>query len=311
MTIPDYQTLMLPVLRLAADKEQSILGIIDSLADKFNLTEEERAETVGSGSQTLLSNRAHWAKTYLVKAGLLEQPRRGRFVATKRGREILATRPERIDNSILMSEGSFSQFIQREQTSPSPGTETISAAAVQTSVTTNQSPEDLLEAAQRSINVGVANDALIRILQNSPAFFERLIIDLLVAMGYGGSHANAARNLGRSGDGGVDGVIDADPLGINQLYVQAKRYAPENSIGRPVVQGFVGSLVGYRANVGVFVTTSSFAGPAREYVKALPQRVILIDGKQLVDLMMPHKIGVRVKRSVDIFEIDENVFVDE
>lgn len=310
MTIPDYQTLMLPLLRLAAEGEKRVAEVEQRIADDLGLTQDERDELLPSGRQRVLHNRIHWAKFYMTKAGLLASPARGRFVATEDGKAILATDPDRIDVKLLLQRPDFREFYKNTNGSDADAGE---AAKVQTShpETDVTTPEEQIEAAYQAVLTALRADLLDRIGQNSPAFFEGLIVDLLVAMGYGGSHKNAAAQLGRSGDGGVDGVVNEDRLGLDRVYVQAKRYAPLNSIGRPDVQAFVGSLVGLGATKGVFVTTSTFSPQARDFVKHLSQRIILIDGRHLADLMIEHGVGVRVSRAIEFKRLDEDFFSEE
>lgn len=309
MTIPDYQTLMLPVLRLAAEGEQKVADVVDRVADEFGLSAEERQTMLASGRQRVLHNRIHWAKFYMSKAGLLASPGRGRFVATQVGRDVLSTNPDRIDVALLLKQPSFRDFY-RSQGGSGSGVSDVAApnGALKPETAT---PEDQIESAYQAFHAGLRADLLDRIAKNSPDFFEKLIIELLVAMGYGGSHKSAATQLGRSGDGGVDGVINEDRLGLDRLYVQAKRYVAGSSVGRPDVQGFVGSLVGLGAAKGVFVTTSTFSAQAREFVKHLSQRVILIDGVSLADLMIEHGVGVRTSRSIEFKRLDEDFFAEE
>lgn len=307
MSIPDYQSLMLPVLRLAAEGEKRVADVADRIADEVGLTNEEREELLPSGRQRILHNRIHWAKFYMSKAGMISSPARGRFVATDAGKALLATNPARIDVALLMREPAFREFYRNEGQATSVE-EAIQTAELSSTATT---PEERVDAAYRSLIAALRAELLERIVQNSPAFFEQLIVDLLVAMGYGGSHKNAAEQLGRSGDGGVDGVINEDRLGLDRIYVQAKRYAPGNQVGRPEVNAFVGSLVGLGATKGVFVTTSTFSQPAKDFVKHLAQRVILIDGMELADLMVEHNVGVRSYRVVEFKRLDEDFFAEE
>lgn len=301
---------MLPVLRFAAEGEKRVADVENRIADEFNLTQEEREELLPSGRQRILHNRIHWAKFYMSKAGLIASPARGRFVATEAGRALLAERPARIDVDLLLKSPGFREFYKggaeaAEKTGTSDPTDgTLTDALPST-------PEEQIEAAFRSVQLALRAELLERIVQNSPTFFEQLIVDLLVAMGYGGSHKNAAAQLGRSGDGGVDGVVNEDPLGLDRVYVQAKRYAETNTVGRPDVQAFVGSLVGLGATKGVFVTTSTFSSQARDFVKHLTQRVILIDGQRLADLMIEHGVGVRVSRALEFKRLDEDFFAEE
>ncbi|WP_424579370.1 restriction endonuclease [Bradyrhizobium sp. USDA 241] len=290
MAIPDYQTLMLPVLQLASEGEQRVADVVDLLADRLGLTEEERQKLLPSGRQRVLHNRIHWAKFYLTKASFLTSPGRGRFAATQAGRELLAEKPARIDVSVLMRQPEFREFYRNEGGGASSTAATSAPSSTGSDATT---PEEQIEAAYQTLEGTLRADLLDRIAKNSPAFFEQLIVELLVAMGYGGSHKNAAAQLGRSGDGGVDGVINEDRLGLDRVYIQAKRYSAGNAVGRPDVQAFVGSLVGLGASKGVFVTTSTFSAQARDFVKHLSQRVVLLDGANLADLMIEHGIGVR------------------
>jgi restriction system protein len=308
MTIPDYQTLMLPVLRLAAERETRVADVSDRIADDLGLTQTERDELLPSGRQRLLHNRIHWAKFYMSKAGMIASPARGRFVATDKGKALLATSPERIDVALLMQEPEFREFYRNEGATREENG--FPAKPVQ-DASARTTPEEQIDAAYASLQAALRDELLQRILSNSPAFFEQLIVDLLVAMGYGGSHKDAAAQLGRSGDGGVDGIVNEDRLGLDRIYIQAKRYAPGNPVGRPDVNGFVGSLVGLGATKGVFVTTSTFSQPALDYVKHLAQRVILIDGQELADLMIEHGVGVRSYRTVEFKRLDEDFFGEE
>lgn len=304
LSIPDYQTLMLPVLRLAAEGETRVPLAAEKIADQFKLSEEEREEILPSGRQRILHNRIHWAKLYMTRAGLIESPKRGLFRISAEGKALLAKNPANIDNDTLKAYPSFVEFQQGSANGQAKDEKPVVKAAAASSAT----PEEQIDAAQAVLHSALSGDVLQRILDNSPAFFEFLIVDLLVAMGYGGTHENAALKLGKSGDNGVDGVIDEDRLGLDRIYVQAKRYAPHNSVQRPEVQGFVGSLVGFGATKGVFVTTSTFSAGARQYADQIPQRIILIDGARLTDLMIEHDVGVRASRVVKIKRIDEDFF---
>ncbi|TPL76252.1 restriction endonuclease [Mesorhizobium sp. B2-3-13] len=311
MSIPDYQSLMLPVLRLSAEGEKRVADVENRIADEFNLTQEEREELLPSGRQRILHNRIHWAKFYMSKAGLIASPARGRFVATEAGRALLATKPARIDVDLLLNSPNFREFYKVGAEAAEKTGTSNSADITLTDAASPSTPEEQIEAAFRSVQLALRAELLERIVQNSPGFFEHLIVDLLVAMGYGGSHKNAAAQLGRSGDGGVDGVVNEDPLGLDRVYVQAKRYAETNTVGRPDVQAFVGSLVGLGATKGVFVTTSIFSSQARDFVKHLTQRVILIDGQRLADLMIEHGVGVRLSRALEFKRLDEDFFAEE
>jgi restriction system protein len=304
MSIPDYQSLMLPVLKIASKGETSVPLAEAEIAAAFALSQEERDQMLPSGKQRVLHNRIHWAKFYLTKAGCLESPRRGRFLATPAGRALLASPPAKLDTQFLLTVPAFREFYQAEQADEGLRQTEPSTARTAT-------PEEVIDAAFISSQAVLRAELLDRILQNSPSFFEGLIVELLVAMKYGGSHRDAAAQLGRSGDGGVDGVINEDVLGLDRVYVQAKRHAPGNSIGRPEVQAFVGSLVGFGASKGVFVTTASFSAQASAFVTRIPQRVILINGKRLTELMVEHGVGVRTSQIVEFKRLDEDFFSEE
>ena len=251
MSIPDYATLMLPLLKLAALGETRVLEAEKQMGEEFGLTPEERAQLLPSGKQRILHNRAHWAKFYLMKAGLVKFPSRGTFVATEAGRALLAQNPSRIDIDLLRQYPSFEEFYRVDHADTE---QVIPASAVVPSVPSAVSPstpQEQIEKAVLTIQSALRSELLQRISQNTPAFFEELIIDLLVKMGYGGSRPEAAKQLGRSGDGGVDGVINEDRLGLDRIYLQAKRYSDGNVVGRPEIQKFLGSLVGMGAAKGV------------------------------------------------------------
>lgn len=304
MSIPDYQSLMLPVLQIAAKGETSVPLAEAEIASVFALSQGERDQMLPSGKQRLLHNRIHWAKFYLTKAGYLQSPKRGRFVITPAGSALLANPPAKLDTQHLLSVPAFREFYRTDQPE-----EPVGQTAQGTTPTAT--PEEVIEAAFNTTQAALRTELLDRILQNGPSFFEGLIVELLVAMGYGGSHRNAAEQLGRTGDGGVDGVINEDVLGLDRVYVQAKRYGPGTSVGRPDVQAFTGSLVGLGATKGVFVTTSTFSLQATEFAARIPQRVILIDGRRLTELMIEHGVGVRSSRVLEFKRIDEDFFVEE
>lgn len=306
MPIPDYQTLMLPVLAFAANGETRVPAAAAVIADQLGLTEDEREEMLPSGKQRLLHNRVHWAKFYMTKAGLIDSPKRGVFVASAAGKALLVTKPHRIDVDTLKTYPAFSGYYSQFTANAEPD----QAPAAESAKVSPATPEEQIDAAHSVLTTALKSDLLQRVLEQSPSFFERLIVELLVAMGYGGSHDDAARQLGKSGDGGIDGVIDEDRLGLDRIYVQAKRYS-NSAVGRPEIQGFVGSLVGRGANKGVFVTTSTFSKQAIDYAKALQQRVILIDGVHLTELMIECGVGVRVSRVVEVKRVDEDFFTDE
>jgi restriction system protein len=303
MAIPDYQSLMLPVLTLAAQGETRVPLAAEAIADDLGLSAGEREEFLPSGKQRILHNRIHWAKFYMTKAGLIRSPKRGVFAATEAGQALLLAKPAKIDVETLKTFPEFNEFYDASNSQTEANVQAepkIAASAI--------TPEEQIEAAHSTINAALKSELLTRLLEQTPTFFEVVIVDLLVAMGYGGTHENAALRLGKSGDGGIDGIIDEDRLGLDRIYVQAKRYALDSGIGRPAIQGFVGSLVGFGASKGVFVTTSSFSQHAVDYVSGLQQRVILIDGSRLAELMIEFGVGVRVSRTVEVKRLDEDFF---
>ncbi len=309
---------MLPMLRFAADRqEHSLREAIEGLTVVFWLTQTEQKLLLLSRLQPIFDNHVSWARSYMKQAGLLESPRRGYFRITQRGLDVLAKNPSKIDLSFLSLYREFVKFRSLRKHSngaleePEPSKETPAEPLEIVEQKAGRTPEEIVEEAYIETQATLRAELLERILQNSPHAFESLIIDLLVAMGYGGSRRNAARQLGRSGDGGVDGVINEDALGLDRVYVQAKRYGKGSSVGRPEVQAFVGSLVGLGANKGIFVTTSTFSSQAVDFVSRIPQRVILIDGKRLTELMIEHSVGVRSSRVIEFKRVDEDFFTEE
>ncbi|MET4488801.1 restriction endonuclease [Bradyrhizobium sp. LA7.1] len=303
VAIPDYQSLMLPVLRAARDGEVRIGAVVQTLADNLGLSEEARTTLLPSGQQTAFGNRVHWAKTYLAKAGLVENTRRGHFRITPRGSEVLATQPTRVDTRFLNQFEEFRQFVSRTTSS-----EDDNVAGLRPDEGADKTPDEIMRAANRRIEAALAQDLLDRVCAAPPAFFERLILNLLRAMGYGGSGAEAGRALGRSGDDGVDGVIDQDSLGLDRVYIQAKRYAPGSSVGPAAIRDFFGSLDRHKAAKGVFVTTSSFTASARETADYLSKRIVLIDGEYLTRLMIRCNIGCRIEETLYVKKMDEDFF---
>jgi restriction system protein len=311
MPIPDYETLMLPVLKAAVGGEVAIRDCVAALSDRFGLTEEEREARLPSGKQTTFANRVHWARTYLSQAGLVEPTRRGHFRITDRGRAVLAENPVRVDNKLLLRFPEFESFKRRRNTDEAGDT---AGSVVTTPMPTEgvrATPEELIAAAHQEITEELQSALLRRILSARPEFFEDLVVDLLLAMGYGGSRADAGQRVGRTGDGGIDGIINEDPLGLDVVYVQAKRYGPDNTIGIEKVREFAGSLVERGASKGVFVTTSQFVASAKSFVSRIPQRLILIDGAELTRLMVRYGVGVRVERTIEIKRLDLGYFGEQ
>jgi restriction system protein len=297
---------MRPVLAFAADGvEKSIATAVDAVADGFNLSADERSQLLPSGKQTTLRNRVQWACTFLDKAGAIERTRRGFFRITERGRMLLQQNAQRIDNRVLAQFPEFVAF--RASRSEDGQGETVRPATSEIPDSTT-TPDDAITLAEDAISSELRRQLLDRIRELSPVFFEGLVVDLIVAMGYGGTRASVVRRLGRSGDEGIDGVVNEDPLGLDVVYIQAKRYAPDNTIGRERIQQFAGALVGQGASKGVFVTTSSFSRGAVEYAQRVPQRIILVDGSELARLMVQYGVGVRTERTIEIKRIDADYF---
>ena len=306
MPVPDYQTLMRPVLARTAGGEQTAASIRDGIISEFDLTPEDLEERLPSGRDTTLRNRVGWAITYLYRAGLLERPRRSVYRITPRGESVLADHPDRVDNAVLDTFQEFQDFRSRDKASVSSSRATHPTpeqVALKLDVAT---PEERAAAAYRELRSALASELLDRVMEQSPDFFEQVVLDVLQAMGYGGSRADAADKLGRTGDQGIDGVIREDKLGLDLIYIQAKRWA--NTVGRPDIQRFVGALHGQRAAKGVFITTSSFSREAVDYADNVTPRVILVDGPELAVLMMDHDVGVSVATRYEIKRIDLDYF---
>jgi restriction system protein len=300
---------MLPVLKLASDgREHRFRDAVEQLASEFGLSDAERAELLPSGNQPIFDNRVGWARSYLKQAGLLHSPKRGVFQVSEPGKALLAENPRRIDAALLERYEAFRAFRSRRrdagdveplaevpQSRPEPATD--------------QTPEDALASAYQKLRKNLEGELLDQVRASSPAFFERLVIDLLVAMGYGGSRLDAGRAIGRSGDEGIDGIIKEDRLGLDAIYVQAKRW--DSTVGRPEIQKFAGALQGQRANKGVFITTSDFSREAHDYVNAINAKIILIDGRRLAQLMVDHNVGVASIGTYELKRVDSDYFEGE
>jgi restriction system protein len=310
--IPDYQSLMRPVLVCAAAGETRIGDTVDKLADQLGLTPEERAELLPSGKQTRFANRVNWAKAYLAKAGLVENTRRGYFRITPRGQAALADAAATINNAYLDQFKEFQDF--KAKVNEADGAASGSTAALQPvsapfgAPVDTETPDEALRKAHAAITGALAADLLDRVRKAPPAFFEKLIVELLLAMGYGGTSEEAGRALGQSGDDGVDGVIDQDPLGVDQIFVQAKRYAEGNNIGAGAIRDFYGALSLKKAHKGIFVTTSAFSQPAIDTARGLGSRIVLIDGLQLSRLMIRYNVGCRDEDVLHLKKVDEDFF---
>jgi restriction system protein len=301
MPIPDYQQFMLPLMQFASNgQEFRLSAAIDAVADQLGLSASDRAEPLPSGTQTKVVNRVSWACIYLAKAGLLDRISRGNYRISEAGRQLLSRKPAQIDNKVLSQYPAFNEFkslratkgkAERELDEDDNGTDT---------------PEDLVEKGYAQLRRALASDLLEKVKHCSPRFFERLVVDLLVAMGYGGTRRDAGKAVGQVGDGGIDGIIKEDKLGLDAVYIQAKRW--EGPVGRPVAQGFSGSLDGHRARKGVLITTSRFTDDAREYVERIEKKIVLIDGEELAQLMIDHGIGVADMATYALKRVDADYF---
>ena len=301
MPIPDYQTLMLPLLKFAADqKEHSIQEAIKSLTEQFKLTEEEKREMLPSGQQEIFFNRVGWARTYLKKAELLSSPKRGIFVITDRGKKLLASNPNKIDNKLLTSFEEFRQFRKRKSELDEDA---------ESNINQNKTPEEAFELAYENLRTELSAEILEHLKRSDPTLFEKIVIEVLVQMGYGGSLKDAGRAIGKSGDEGIDGIIKEDRLGLDIIYVQAKRW--EATVGRPEIQKFAGALQGQRAKKGIFITTSNFSKDAIDFASKIESKIILIDGDQLTEYMIDFNVGVTTTSKYELKKIDLDYFVEE
>jgi restriction system protein len=297
---------MLPLLRLVADKkEHKYRDLIESLAISFKITDEERKELLASGNQAIFDNRVGWAKTYLKKAGLLDSPKRATFVISQMGIDTLMKNPERIDAKYLRQFPAFLDFQNVSRNENETDEETIAVAI------NEQTPEESLDKAYQRIRKSLASELLNNIIELSPAFFERLVVELLVKMGYGGSIKDAGKAMGRSGDEGIDGTIKEDKLGLDIIYIQAKRWRPGNVVGRPEIQKFVGALAGQGAKKGIFITTSNFTKEALDYTPRNETKIVLIDGEQLAQLMIDYNLGCTTQQTYEVKKIDSDYFDEE
>jgi restriction system protein len=301
MAIPDFQSLMLPLLTFSADQKEHLKReAVEVLATQFKLSDEEKSKLLPSGKQAVFENRIGWANSFLKQAGLLEYPRRGYIKVTHRGLEVLKQQPKFINNKFLEQ---FPEFVQFRNNSK----EGIDQPILSNDVA-EKTPEELLESGYRTLRVSLANDLLQQIKACTPYFFEKLVVELLVKMGYGGSIEDAGRVIGKSGDEGIDGIINEDKLGLDVIYLQAKKW--EGSVSRPEIQKFAGALLGQKAKKGVFITTSSFTREARDFAAKVDSK-ILIDGDMLVQLMMDHGLGVSTSAIYEIKRIDSDYFTED
>ena len=305
MAVPDYQSLMLPLLRFAGEKkdETSTGEAVEVLAKELNLTDEDLKEMLPSGIQFTLVNRVGWASTYMKKAGLLEATRRGYYRITPRGIELLDKKPKAIYVRTLKQYPEFLEFQQLKGTRS--GDRTVEPK--ETPDVSTATPSEALETAYENLRDELVDELLGKLKKTSPSFFERVVVELLVKMGYGGSRADAGKAIGKSGDGGIDGIIKEDRLGLDVVYIQAKRW-DSNPVGRPDVMQFAGALQAQRANKGIFITTSRFTDDARSYVSQIGSKIVLIDGEQLTNLMIEHDVGVSTVSLYPVKKIDTDYF---
>ena len=312
MPIPTYEDLMLPLLKeyAASGGPRALKELLPIMADKLGLSEEEKAERLPSGRQGLFHNRLHWAKTYMGKAGLVSSPARGLAQITERGRAVLQQNPERVDGTTLAKFEEFTEW--KDASSSGSPKETTGAIAVPQLVPedTHLTPEERIEAARKELEKGLRAELLERVRAMTPADFEELIVQLLLRMGYGSGAEEMAQALGGSGDQGIDGVIHQDPLGLDRVYIQAKRYNEGNVVGSGAIRDFNGALDLKRAPKGLFVTASNFSRDARIQAESATRQIVLIDGYELASLMIRHKVGTRVVATVDIQEVDGAFFGD-
>ncbi len=301
MSVPKYHEFMKPLLiALSDNNEHKLRDLYSDLADYFNLNDSDRSELIPSGRQLLYHNRIGWAKTYLKKAGLIDTVSRATFKISEAGKAVLKDNPDFINQQFLMSFQGFKDFIN---------TDNGSDTEITTDDDIDKTPQDELANAFIKIQKSLQDDLLTEVYSLTPDLFEKLVVDLVVAMGYGGTAKDAAQVVGKSGDEGIDGIIKADRLGFDQIYIQAKRWDPDKSIGRPEIQKFAGALIGKGASKGLFISTSSYTKEANEFVgKNLSQKIILIDGNMLTKLMVEHNIGVSIQEKIEIKSVDKDYF---
>lgn len=299
MPVPNFQSFFKPLLQFTADgEEHSMKEINEKLAAKMKLTKEDILELVPSGVQSKYENRISWAASYFVQAKVLDRPRRSYIQITERGLDLLKQNHDRIDVGILNQYPEFIDFHKGSRAAKEPPI-----------VNTDITPEESLQHAYLNIRNQLASDILTKIKDNSPKFFENLVVDLMVAMGYGGSRADAGKSVGQSGDEGIDGIINEDRLGLDVIYLQAKKW--DGTVGRPEIQKFVGALHGKRAKKGVFITTGKFSEEAVEYVRSIDPKVILIDGLTLANYMIDFKLGTSTTAVYEIKRIDSDYFIED
>ncbi len=307
MAVPDYQSLMLPFLKIAADgSEHHLSEIIETLAQQFDVSDQDRKEILPSGRQRRFDNRVRWVRTYLAKAHLITSTGRSKFRITERGIEVAKSNPPQINVKFLKQFPEFLEFVSSKENQINGELNTPQEIVEKTS----QTPQELLDTSYQSLRQDLAQEILEHIKNSPPKFFESLVVDLLIAMGYGGSRKDAGQAVGQVGDGGIDGIIKEDKLGLDAIYLQAKRW--EGTVSSPIVQGFAGALIGKKARKGILITTSNFSKQAIEYANSIDNlKIILIDGKQLAQLMIDHDVGVTEESRYIVKKIDLDYFSEE
>jgi len=305
MTVPDFQTIMRPLLVALEDGAPRSLKVLRAaVAEALNVSEDDQAELLASGKQTRYSNRVAWSLTHMAKAGLVERPSRGEYAISPRGKQALADNPERVDMNVLFAFPEYQEFRTPKAAAIS---EDVGEAAATSAATADLSPSEAMEALVKGADAAVAGELLERVLAQPPAFLERLALRLLAAMGYGGRES-LTEHTGKSGDAGLDGLVRQDALGLELVGVQAKRYEKDACVNRPEIQAFVGALQGAQTSRGVFVTTARFSAGARQFAEAVPMRLVLLDGEQLTRAMVRYNVGVSVRESFDLKQVDEDFF---
>lgn len=300
MAIPDFQSIMLPLLNFCADgQEHTNREAIEALSAHFVLIEEEQKQLLPSGQQRVFDNRVAWARAHMKMAHLLENTRRGVFRITDRGKDVLSKSPSEINLRFFKQFPEYTEArLKRKTSRDKEESEELEA----------RTPEEQIEQAYETLRENLASDLLAQLKFSSPAFFEKVVVEVLVKMGYGGSRRDAGQAIGRSGDEGIDGIIKEDRLGLDIIYIQAKRW--DNTVSRPEIQKFAGALQGKRARKGIFITTSEFSGGASEYVNAIDSKIILIDGEQLAKLMLDFSVGVSTEAVYELKKLDSDYFTD-
>jgi len=301
--IPGFQKFMLPLLKFAGDKkEHSTTEALEFIATEFNISEEQKNELLPSGNQKIFSNRVFWAKSYLKMSGLVENTKRAHFKITNRGLDTLSENPVEINLRYLKK---FPDYVELSESWKKGN----SNSDTEEEIVTPQTPEELLDSSYQAIRKTLAQEILSKMKLCSPSFFEKMVVELLVKMGYGGSRTDAGKAIGRSGDEGIDGIIKEDKLGLDIIYIQAKRW--ENVVGRPEIQKFVGALAGQGAKKGIFITTSRFTNEAKDYIPRNETKIVLIDGELLASLLIDYNLGVSTQAVYELKKIDSDYFEEE